>query len=154
MRNEIINNISFLYDEAQIFNALVLLKENIYEQSFRNNEVLEKLSHKFYLYGNVLALHHGGNIKGVCAFYANDTETWTAYLSIIVVAHDMQGNGCGTALLMRMLEVCKQHGMRKLRLEVSDSNTKAIRFYSKHGFSLEKHLETSSYFVRSIDAKQ
>lgn len=155
MKNDMIEdvNVIHIHDEESISGALISLKENLYEKAINNDEVLKGLAKKYYLYGNVFIMYINGAPKGLCAFYSNDIVTKTAYLSIIVVAQDIQNMGSGSALIEKMVDFCKQQGMIKVRLEVSDSNDKAIKFYKKHGFSMERHLETSSYFIRTIGAR-
>ncbi len=54
----------------------------------------------------------------------------TLYLDQIVVAHRAWGSGVALSLL----EAAKAHSPRGLDLLVNKENSRAIRFYEKHGF--------------------
>ena len=62
---------------------------------------------------------HSGRIRGLC------------------VAPEQRGSGLGRALLQAAEELAREHGYRKLVLQVLGSNTHAQRLYERAGFVRE-----------------
>lgn len=57
-------------------------------------------------------------------------------LGDIAVVDGRRGAGIGTALLMHVLDLVREQGVRELYLEVRESNVGAQRLYERHGFRL------------------
>lgn len=88
---------------------------------------------------------------GYAAIYANDVEKKIAYITMIGVATKMQGKRVGRALIKRCFEESKNCGMVAIRLEVLNTNTKAINFYRHHGFEFEKNSTNNSiFFIKKL----
>lgn len=88
---------------------------------------------------------------GYVAFYANDSNRKTAYISNIGVCEDYQRNHIGSMLMEKCLAVSKHQGMEKIRLEVLITNEKAISFYKHWKFEFEtRGGNGSSYMIRSL----
>ena len=77
---------------------------------------------------------YDGNSLGYCAFYANDAEKRTAYISLIAVLPKYQKMHIGTKLLKESLEIMRTYGMEHCMLEVRKNNKNAIQFYKKNQF--------------------
>ena len=87
---------------------------------------------------------------GFCAFYANNTISKVAYISIIVISKSFQSKGFGRRFIVEISQVAKEKGMHTIQLEVDKSNHQAINFYyslnfspiseSKKSYKLEKKL--------------
>lgn len=133
-----------------IYCAIDGLKNDIYDQTYNNTEKLQELSKKYSLYANVLAIKKDGSIKGICVFYDNDSDTKTAFLSMIVISRLEQGQGYGHILLNEMSRICKEHGMIRICLEVANTNEKAIGFYEDIGYRLEHAGDSTSTYTISI----
>ena len=52
----------------------------------------------------------------------------------LAVAPDYQGRGLGSALLERALDLLARHGYDVVRLEVRESNERALALYRRYGF--------------------
>lgn len=76
-------------------------------------------------------------ISGFSAFYMNDQEHKTAFVSLIAVAPHMQGQNIGALLLDESEKLARGNGMRRMALKVHVENLKAIRFYKKQGYTIE-----------------
>ena len=64
-------------------------------------------------------------------------QAWTsAYLKDLVVRHDQQGQGIGSALLNHVFAVFKQRGEACVDLKVMEHNLTARRLYEQHGMTL------------------
>lgn len=139
-----------LTDSEDIYSALCAVSSDLYNQNVNDDETIRNLACKFSQKAKVLVVRDDDETKGFCAFYCNDFETYTAYLSIIVVVAEAQGRGYANTMIHEMLLICRNNGMKKLRLEVDNTNSKAIDFYQKRGFHLEKEMNKTSYFITEI----
>jgi len=74
----------------------------------------------------------------------------------IAVAPDCERHGIGSALLERAVAFARENGKSSLSLLVKESNAKALRFYTRHGFALKgarigKRDGTVLVLVRGIE---
>jgi len=74
----------------------------------------------------------------------------TATIVTVDVRKDSRRKGYGTQLLMRAEEILGDYGIEMYDLQVDVSNSKAIRFYKKHGFTLVRTL--TNYYANGHDA--
>ena len=139
-----------LTDSEDIHSALCAVSSDLYNQNINDGETIRNLACKFSQKAKVLVVRDDDETKGFCAFYCNDFETYTAYLSIIVVVAEAQGRGYANTMFQEMLLICRNNGMKRLRLEVDNSNLRAINFYKKRGFHFEKKKDETSYFIADI----
>jgi ribosomal-protein-alanine N-acetyltransferase len=58
------------------------------------------------------------------------------YITNIAVSPKHRRKGVGTAILLKMIDDCKQKNAAFLTLEVRDSNKAAISLYEKYGFEV------------------
>jgi ribosomal protein S18 acetylase RimI-like enzyme len=72
------------------------------------------------------------------AYYCNDFLGKVAFISSISIFKEFYGSGAASFIFEKVVESCKENGMKMIRLEVDDQNVKAVRFYRKQGF---KHNE-------------
>ena len=95
---------------------------------------LEEMAKKFNAFGTVIELEKNGERIGFAAFYHNDLKLRRAFLSMIVVLPEYQGQGFGSQLLAETEHECIDDGMKILAVEVRTDNQRAIRFYEERGF--------------------
>jgi [ribosomal protein S18]-alanine N-acetyltransferase len=79
-----------------------------------------------------LVLEVAGEISG---FLIGRLVADQAELLNLAVTAAQRRKGAGTALLARALDVWRSRGAKSVYLEVRESNTAAIAFYEKHGFT-------------------
>ena len=72
---------------------------------------------------------------GLVGYLAAMTVDEMADLNRIAVAVDHRRRGIAAALLAEATEVARQRGMRRMLLEVSETNTGALAFYRRSGFA-------------------
>ncbi len=60
------------------------------------------------------------------------------YIYGIAVQPEFKEKGIGSQLLEKVVQIAKKEGKGALVLTVKESNTRAIQFYSKRGFSLRE----------------
>lgn len=80
----------------------------------------------------VLVYEDNGEIKGFIGIIEN------SYIAGLFVSTQYQNEGIGS----KLLEKCKEE-YSNLRLDVYAKNLKAINFYKKHGFEIEKQKENN-----------
>lgn len=99
-----------------------------------SRSIYKSLLGKISALGVVLAAY-STDINGYIAFYANDYNTKTAFISLIAVKNQFQNRKIGKKLLQECERFCKNNGMNKLELEVRSDNYIAQLFYRKNGFT-------------------
>ena len=134
-----------------IYNALETCADSFYNQSVDKRKLAKKLA----AYGNVTAAFVHEDLAGVVCYYANNYETKTAFLSVIVIRGEYQGCGIGSLLLRCFMEDAEAKGMLACRLEVDCRNENAIAFYSRKGFEkIGMASETSDYYECRLRERQ
>ena len=91
---------------------------------------------------------------GYAALYANDSETGTAYISLIAVKPEYQNLHIGKRLLRRCFEIAQLYGMRSCSLEVKKSNFRAIEFYRANGFVFLNERKDSFLMQRNLISQE
>lgn len=86
---------------------------------------------------------------GIAAFYANNQQTHEAFITMIGVSSDYNGQGIAKKLLERVVNHCKEIEFNRLLLEVRKDNKAAIGLYEKFGFSLFKEDDKTE--IMSLD---
>jgi len=80
----------------------------------------------------------GGEVRGYIMFtYETFSE---AHLVNIAVEPGWRNRGIGKRLIESMIEFLRGRGIRRIKLEVRQSNVGAQRFYQRLGFILEETL--------------
>lgn len=98
---------------------------------------------------NYIMLECGKPI-GITCFYANDSENFCGYITLIGIMPQTQKGGFGKQLMFFTLAKMQEKGMKKAKLEVDSDNINAQGFYYHLGFENEKENEKSLYLVREI----
>ena len=104
-------------------------------------------AHKLFSYGRVIEYVDGLDRIGFAAFYANDLDTKTAFISFLAVDKQFRKRGGGTLLLSEICCACISLGMEKIRLEVNLENSAAIQLYRKKGFVFENNPHNNCDFM-------
>ncbi|MBM3430572.1 MAG: GNAT family N-acetyltransferase [Bacteroidetes bacterium] len=88
----------------------------------------------------ILTYHDACELKGFVAFYANNPNG-EAFLSMILVHKNSQGNNIGKLLLESSIMVLRNKNILNYSLEVLKQNLKAIELYKNFGFQIEEDKE-------------
>ncbi|WP_438495681.1 GNAT family N-acetyltransferase [Paenibacillus sp. IHBB 3054] len=68
--------------------------------------------------------------------YDKDEESHTIWLGNVIVSPRSRGTGVAAYLIQTMMDTAKQeHGVRTMKLYCHNTNTRALLFYCKQGFS-------------------
>jgi ribosomal protein S18 acetylase RimI-like enzyme len=92
----------------------------------------------------------GAPPAGVCQLRYR-LSVWTGaddcWLEDLYVDDSARGNGLGRALVNAALERARARGCRRMELDVNESNTDAIAFYERLGFTTEPKPPGRTLFV-------
>lgn len=86
---------------------------------------------------------------GHAAVYVNSGAT--SFLSSFCLQPGAHGTGASVYLLKEVYRCCLNENSVLLELEVDALNSKAVRFYQKHGFRLFNKLSNSQLMRKSIE---
>lgn len=121
---------------------------------FSDSFDIDLLSEKYAKFAEFIVAYYDGNPIGYIAYYCNDLDTFTAYITMVVVKSEFRGQGIATKMLKYVLNDCKEHGFKTCRLEVNNINIKAICLYEKMGFKFASSAgNDSSYYTTTLDQR-
>ncbi|MBR1731595.1 MAG: GNAT family N-acetyltransferase, partial [Ruminococcus sp.] len=66
--------------------------------------------------------------------------------TLVALDTEYQGRGLGTLMIKKVVDDCADNGYKKIRLEVDNSNIKAVKLYEKLGFRKEKETSDNTAF--------
>lgn len=118
-------------NQNEIEVALIHMGDSLFNQAINSPRALKKLAEKYSMRAKVLTISCNENLVGLCAYYDNEA---VAFISMLVIEKDSHCRGFGTALLNEVIRRCGQKQLKRVMLEVSRFNGKAICFYLKNGF--------------------
>jgi len=118
----------------EIYNYLERINKKYPNQMMISN--VQKYSRKITDYANVYFMEKNTNIIGMLAFYSNDLINKSLFISSISLIDGYQGYGFGQQFMNFIVNRSCDLGMHEIKLEVKNSNSRAIAFYKKNGFVL------------------
>lgn len=134
-----------------IFLSRCEIKDLIYEfveDYYSRDFELDALSAKYTQSATVLAAFLDGIAAGFVSFYMNDTINKIAYISMVVVKKRFRHQGIATMLMKDVIQECIINHFNVIRLEVNNSNQKAINMYIGLGFVFESVASDNSTYYR------
>ncbi|MBQ9314991.1 MAG: GNAT family N-acetyltransferase [Clostridia bacterium] len=87
---------------------------------------------------------------GYAAMYANDLVTKEAFITLIGVNSDYQGEHIGSRLMDNCILLARKNGMNIVRLEVLDVDKGAQAFYRKQGFWEDGRCSRESIYMKKV----
>ncbi|MBI5631535.1 MAG: ribosomal protein S18-alanine N-acetyltransferase [Elusimicrobia bacterium] len=78
-----------------------------------------------------VVLELGGLVRGYAGLWILPPE---AQVTTLAVAPEAAGQGLGRLLLGHLIELCRGRGLKKISLEASAKNERALRLYRGFGF--------------------
>lgn len=122
---------------------ILLTSHNKDEYGIRIGYDLDEYLNKLYQFANIIPFYSCGVLLGFIAYYSNNTSG-NAFLSMIIIRPEAQGNKIGDILLNASISDLKYKKFNTFSLEVLKVNSRAIKFYRKHGFEILK--ENGDFF--------
>ena len=90
---------------------------------------------------------HKGIIIGLAGFHGSNLKRITHKVSFgISLLRDYRSLGIGTVLMEILVQKAKEHGKKKIELDVRIDNPRAIRVYEKLGF-IKEGVRKNSFYV-------
>lgn len=105
------------------------------------NQYVEKLLEK----AKIIAIHGDGALRAFLAYYDNDPKKDTAFVSMLLVSKEYQGQGIAKNLMDISFADLKRKGFKRYNLEVLKENSKAVLVYEILGFKIIE--EKGDFFV-------
>ena len=140
----------YLLNNANDIEDILTEFQNCLPELATSAEYRRNMADKFAKHAFFLLYKDNNHNQGFSAFYSNDDNLKTAYISFIAVAEDYRGNRIGSLLLNQVINIALQNNMTYIKLEVKKSNT-AHDFYKKNGFKYwGEASENSIYMIRRI----
>ncbi len=101
---------------------------------------------------NAELICHYSNSKlvGLIAFYANDKEANSAFISFIGIHQEYRNLGLGKILLDSSISYLKRMNFKFYGLEVISENSNAINFYLQQGFVHEENRGDKIYMIKKL----
>jgi len=84
---------------------------------------------------------------GILAYYLRDK---VCFITSISIHKDYHGNGYGKLYFNYFIDKIRKKSVKEIILEVHPINIRAIGFYEKYGFSLNKLAENNKIIARKI----
>lgn len=138
-----------LFERAEsffdIYNAFETLKTNFFTVPADYEGFVKKI-HKY----GVCIVAKSDKTEGLIAFYANNYETKTAFITSVLVSSESRGKGIGSGLVEACENICRENGFEKITLEVHSDNSIAISLYEKFGYKPYKTDGESIYMEKII----
>ncbi len=90
------------------------------------------------------------SLIGLAAYYCNNSDIQEAFLTLIFTDRKFQGMGYSSIIFSNVLTVCKNMGMKILKLECGKENSAANKFYEKMQGSLYYQNANSFFYSFSL----
>jgi ribosomal-protein-alanine N-acetyltransferase len=104
------------------------LEQVCFSRPWSKRELSASAGHPCAVY---LAALDGGEVIGYAGMYV---AAEAAEINNIAVFPEYRRRGAATALINGLVDACKERGVKKLSLDVRESNTAALCLYEKNGF--------------------
>lgn len=132
--------------------SIIKACDEAFEEPVSEREIYPDLLRKICRNG-IFAFAYQEEPVAYCAFYANDADSLTAYISLIAVKPEYQHLHIGKQLMEYCLKIAADRGMHSCALEVKKNNSSAIRFYETNGFDFLSERENSYLMKKELVPK-
>lgn len=95
---------------------------------------IESYTCKIFKKAKFLTIFNNHKLEAFIAFYDNDINKEIAFLSMLAVDENSQGQGYGKILLEASFKLLRNKGFKKFDLEVDSRNLNAIKLYESFNF--------------------
>ncbi|MBR6524011.1 MAG: GNAT family N-acetyltransferase [Clostridia bacterium] len=138
------------YSIAKTYDEVLTAFTKLKSAFFDFNGEIESFAEKIYTNGFCIVCKEE-DTAGLIAFYANDYDTNTAYITSLLVDKKCRGMGIATELVQRVESICFANGFKQVKLEVNKANLPAISLYEKLGYKSDSEKEESIYMCKDLE---
>ena len=114
--------------------SLVSRYDKDFEPPLSERIDLNSYVHKLLDRGYCHVYKHKEKIRGVVAYYANDTDSLSAYLSLILVDEEYRGSEVASKMLNVMEKHCRNIGFNKINLEMASNKNDLLKWYMRQSY--------------------
>ena len=122
--------------------------DSAFTKSVINRSNFQELFKKIDTYAVFLIALKNNEPVGYAAMYANDKKNKEAFITLIGVSSECQGEHIGSNLMDNCIMVARKKGMNTMRLEVLDDDKGAQAFYVKQGFIIDGRCSSESIYMK------
>lgn len=115
---------------------------------------LSDFINKIYNFGMCYNAYYNNDLAGTIMFYANDSVSKSAYISIIAVTEAYRGKKVSDFLLNICFRECIKLGMKKIKLQVRKDNVIAKNLYEKNDFKEIDSNDDTIYMLIDLQNKK
>ena len=133
-------------ESSQIKNILIQFIKYFPDLKQRVKNI-DSYSDKLSCNARVLCQYLNDDCTGFAAYYANNIDTKTGYITLIAIHENFRRQGLGSKLIRECFDDMRDSGMKSVRLEVRKDNGGAIKFYESEKFILESESENESFYM-------
>lgn len=112
----------------EVLKQVELLEKELFSEPWDNAMINAELNNE-----SNINLFYNRNSK-ICAYLLCQTVLDEANILRIGVSRDIQNQKIATFLIATLIDECKNRGINKVFLEVSENNIVAIKLYNNAGF--------------------
>lgn len=123
-----------------------------YTESIVARTDFEEYLAKLHEHGMFFVAMLDDEIAGYAVVYANDSINHAAYIPLICIKTEFQGQGIGSLLLSKCCLTANRLGMSTMGLAVLRVDKLQKKFYEKQGFKVISETEDRYNMTRSLDS--
>lgn len=146
------DNLELLEEQFSYDQWRVLLNEINYYfvPSISTKTDLDIYAAKLASNANTLLMMEGNTRLGILVYYANSESKDFAFITLFLVWPQYVKNKIGKDLMISFIKQMKDKGISTISLEVHSNNIKAIEFYTKNNFILDKKSYETIFFKLNL----
>ncbi|HZW12298.1 MAG TPA: GNAT family N-acetyltransferase [Noviherbaspirillum sp.] len=84
----------------------------------------------------IFSVHDKGRMVAFIAVYCNDMDSRSAFTPMVAVAGEYRSNGVASSLIETAVRYVRKRGFKSFKLDVHNTNMKAIAMYQRLGFGV------------------
>lgn len=125
-------------------------EDNSFLEKLSSRVDIEEYTDKLINNAVIYSIQRCNKIIAIIAYYRNNLNNKTAYLTYLCVDKLYRSNNYATKLLSIMFSDCINNGFLKIRLETNKDNLIARKFYEKNGFKLYEQKNNSVFYEKIL----
>lgn len=138
------------YEEKKQLLDFMSRADRLFPVPLSQKQNLDQLCEKLLSYGVVIGGYEGNDIVGIICGYMNDTKERKAYISVLCVLTEYQGNSIARKLIELFINDCVVANMKSIFLYTHKTNIPAQKLYEKMGFRKSEDKNRQDDFVYTL----
>lgn len=135
----------------EVFEKFIIQNRDLFPDSLKRitnvSEYVKKILGRGVAY---ISFSDNNEPRALIGGYMNDTDTATAYVSILVTKEEYSGKGIASELISRFEKDAQESGMTRVQLNVIIGNKKAEKFYVKNGYVVLSKTGNRNVLIKDI----